>query len=37
MSSESVVLAGLQLGQQLLDVPLNLGEFLDERLAVHLS
>ena len=37
MSCKFVVLAGLELGQELLDVLLNLGEFRDERLSVHLS
>jgi hypothetical protein len=37
VSSKFVVLAGVQLGQELLDVLLNLGEFRNERLSVHLS
>jgi hypothetical protein len=37
VSSKFVVLAGLELGQQLLDVLLNLGESRNERLSVHLS
>ena len=35
MPNELVCLAGLQLVEQLLHVPLHLGEFLDERGAVH--
>ena len=35
MSCKFVVLAGLELGQELLDVLLNLGEFRDGRLSVH--
>jgi hypothetical protein len=35
MSREPVVLAGLELGEQFLDVLLNLGEFRNERVAVH--
>ena len=37
MSGELVVLAGLELGEQLPGVLLNLGEFRDESLPVHLS
>jgi hypothetical protein len=37
VSREFVMLAGLQLGEQLTDGLLQLGEFLDERLAVHIS
>jgi hypothetical protein len=37
VSRESVVLAGLQLRQQLLDCLLHLREFRNERLSVHLS
>jgi hypothetical protein len=35
MRHEPVVLAGLQPGQQLFDGLLHLGEFLNERIAVH--
>jgi hypothetical protein len=35
MSRETVVLAGLELGQQLLHGLLHLREFLDKRVAVH--
>jgi hypothetical protein len=35
VSSEFVVLAGLKLCQQLLDILLNLAEFRNERLAVR--
>jgi hypothetical protein len=37
MSRELVVLAGLQLGEQLPGLLLNFGEFRNERLPVHLS
>ena len=36
VSREGVMLAGLKLGQKLLDALLNLGEFRNERLSVHI-
>jgi hypothetical protein len=37
VSGEPVMLAGLQLGEQLFDRPLNFGQLRDEHLSVHLS